>query len=315
MKYIDGKEILITGGTGSLGKTLTKLLLSEHSPKGIRIFSRDELKQWEMKREIGPAPVSYLVGDIRDRKRVELASKGVDFIIHTAALKQVPSCEDNPLEAINTNIIGAQNILYAAVENKVKRVMNISTDKAVYPVNLYGATKLCAEKLFIQGNTYSGGRPPHFSCCRYGNVLGSRGSIVPLFRKQVKEIGTITITHKDMTRFWITLEDAAKFILRNLRDMQGGEIFVPIMPSATVQEVANAVTGDAPIKYIGIRPGEKLHEILITKEESRKTFEDLVNNQFVIFGLSDNTIYPEFEYRSETNHNWLTIEQIQEMIK
>jgi FlaA1/EpsC-like NDP-sugar epimerase len=318
MSYINGKEILISGGTGSLGEKLTILLLKKYKPKGIRIFSRGELLQWEMKNKIkqrfSNAPIAFLIGDIRDRKRIELATRGVDIIIHCAALKQIPVGEDNPLEVIQTNIIGAQNILYAALENKVEKVMAISTDKACYPTNLYGATKLAAEKLFINGHIYGGNSPPKFSCCRYGNVLGSRGSIVPLFRKQAKEAGMITITHKDMTRFWITLENAAKFILRNLADMQGGEIFVPMMPSARVQEIAQAVTGDAPVKYIGIRPGEKLHEILITKEESRKTFEDLVNNQFVIFGLSDNTIYPEFEYRSETNHDWLTVEKIQEMI-
>jgi len=311
----DNKEILITGGTGSLGKTLVKLLLKKYRLKGVRILSRDELKQWEMKQNIGSAPVSFLVGDIRDRKRVRLAAKGVHFIIHTAALKQVPSCEDNPLEAIQTNIIGAQNVLYAALEAGVEKVMNVSTDKAVYPVNLYGATKLCAEKLFIQGNTYSGGRMPYFSCCRYGNVLGSRGSIVPLFKKQIEERGMITITHKDMTRFWITLTDAAEFILRNLRDMRGGEIFVPMMPSASIQAVANAVTNNAPIEYIGIRPGEKLHEVLITKEESRKTFKDQLNKQFVVSDKLERLPSSEdFEYRSETNTDWLTVDQIKEMI-
>ena len=313
MTYFKDREILITGGTGSLGKTLVKLLLAKHKIKGVRIFSRDELKQWEMRQQIGNAPVSYLVGDVRDQKRVELATKGVDIIIHAAALKQVTACEDNPLEAIQTNITGAQNILYAALENKIEKVMGISTDKACAPANLYGATKLCAEKLFTQGNVYSGGRPPKFSCVRYGNVLGSRGSIVPLFKKQAQETGSITITHKDMTRFWITLNQAATFVLRAIEDMQGSEIFVPMMPSAEVEKVAKAVAPDASIKYIGIRPGEKMHEILVTKEESKTVVTDHVNNRFIICNLEPNG--PEFEYRSETNSDWLSTDQIKEMIR
>ncbi len=314
------KEVLISGGTGSLGKTLTRILLERYDqPRGIRIFSRDELKQWEMKQALAPilgdAKVSYLVGDIRDRKRVELACKGVHIIIHAAALKQVPSCEDNPLEAIQTNVIGAQNILYAALENKVEKVMAISTDKAVYPINLYGATKMCAEKLFIQGNTYSGGRSPHFSCCRYGNVIGSRGSVVPLFKRQFTETGKITITDSQMTRFWITLDQVANFILQRIEDMQGGEIFIPVMPACSVLSVAKAVVPGAEIEIVGIRPGEKLHEILITKEESRR-MRSVPSNQQAYYILDQNERLPcvDFEYRS--NDNLITnLEQIKEIIK
>ena len=311
------KEILITGGTGSLGKILTKLLLDKKPPKGIRIFSRDELKQWEMRNELNKlypnAPVSFLVGDVRDYNRLELACEGVNILIHAAALKQVPSCEDNPLEAIQTNINGATNILYSSLENKVEKVLGISSDKAVYPINLYGATKMCAEKLFIQGNTYSGNRVPHFSCCRYGNVIGSRGSIVPLFKKQFAETGKITITDKHMTRFWITLNQVSNFILQAIEDMEGEEIFIPIMPSATVLTMAKAICPNAEIEFIGIRAGEKLHESLITKEESVRTTINKIKNRFEIRA---NGIFPsdEFEYRSDNNNWWINAEQIKKMI-
>lgn len=313
-------EILITGGTGSLGNALVKLLLSKSHPlvsydiKGLRIFSRDELKQWEMKQRIGnDAPVSYLIGDIRDRKRVEMATKGVNIIIHCAALKQVPACEDNPLEAINTNIVGAQNILYAALENKVEKVMAISSDKAVYPINLYGATKLCAEKLFIQGNVYSGGRKPKFSVVRYGNVLSSRGSVVNLFREQYDKNKKVTITDAKMTRFWITLKQVAYFILQSIEEMQGSEIFVPKMPSAHITEILEAVVpGKHEIEYTGIRPGEKLHETLITLEESRRLKEN--DNHYVI---TSEEILPAvaFEYRSDNNKKWIDYKIIRKMIE
>ena len=311
------KEILITGGTGSLGKTLVKMILNclpSQAPKGIRVFSRDELKQWEMKKKIDPAaPVSFLVGDVRDRKRIELASKNVDIVIHCAALKQVPSCEQNPLEAINTNIIGAQNILYAALENKVEKVLGVSTDKACYPVNLYGATKLAAEKIFIQGNTYSAGRNPRFSCVRYGNVLGSRGSVVPLFKKQFKDTGGVTVTDPNMTRFWTTLNQMASFILECIEKMKGEEIFIPKLGSASITTILEAVIPDinCKISKIGIRPGEKLHEILINKEESLKTKE--YGDHFVITNKEIQYAKP-FEYRSETNEKQLNYKQIRKMI-
>ncbi|MBU2249416.1 MAG: polysaccharide biosynthesis protein [Gammaproteobacteria bacterium] len=334
------KEILISGGTGSLGKTLTKLLLKNYNPKGIRIFSRDELKQWEMKQEIKDwyikyhdsdwsyppemPPISYLVGDIRDRKRIELASKGVDILIHTAALKQVPSCENNPLEAIQTNIVGSQNILYAALENKIEKAMIISSDKAVMPINLYGATKLCMEKLFIQGNTYSGNRAPHFSVCRYGNVIGSRGSVIPLFKKQA-ERGVLTITHRDMTRFWIRLNQVAEFILKAIDVMEGGEIFIPKMPSAKVFDVAVGIIRNqsspetfVEIKKIGIRPGEKLHEILITGEEMKMAAFNQDLNCFVIankYSMNNESGSEAEPYTSNTNLVWLTDEEIDQIIR
>ena len=309
-------EILITGGTGSLGKALVNLLFEKYKPKGVRIFSRDELKQFEMRNEFNQkhpnAPISFLIGDIRDRKRVELATKKTDLIISCAALKQVPSCEDNPLEAINTNIIGSQNILYAALENKVQKVMAISTDKSCYPVNLYGATKLCAEKLFIQGNTYSGGREPMFSCVRYGNVLGSRGSVVPLFRKQYEENKKVTITDPSMTRFWITLNQVSNFILESIDEMKGGEIFIPKMGSAHITTILEAVIPEkCDIEYTGIRPGEKLHEILITKEEGYHAYEQ--KNKYTIIG--DGMLKNTFEYRSDTNKQQLDYRAIRRMLK
>jgi len=315
--YFDGKEILITGGTGSLAKALLKELES-HNPKGIRLFSRDELKQWELRQTVSEYKnnISFLVGDIRDEKRIELACKGVDILIHTAALKQVPACEDNPLEAIQTNVIGSRNVFYAALENKVEKVMAISSDKAVYPINLYGATKMCMEKLFIQGNTYSGNRAPHFSCCRYGNVIGSRGSVIPLFKKQA-ETGVLTITHKDMTRFWIRLGDVAKFILKAVCYMKGGEIFVPRMPSAKVIDIAYGVMRNQTVPLgiieIGIRPGEKMHETLVTEEEmgSAAINEDM--SCFVICGGKFHL--GGRSYQSDENLIWLIDKEIDQIVK
>ena len=282
--WLKDKEILITGGTGSLGKELTKQLIQDHNPRGIRIFSRGELEQWRMSQEINrlrndlgkTTPVAFLVGDVRDAKRLKRAMEGVDIVIHAAALKQVPSCEDNPLEAVQTNIHGAENVLNAALDCGVKKVMNVSTDKAVKPVNLYGATKLAAEKLFINGNVYSGRKGTIFSCCRYGNVLGSRGSVAHVFKEQIDSGQPITITHKAMTRFWITIPRVAQFILARLDDMKGGEIFVPKMKSMGLYEMACAMAGWNAISFknrtdvfqvTGIRQGEKLHEILFCEEE------------------------------------------------
>ena len=316
----NNKEVLIIGGTGSLGKALTSELLLNYAPKGIRIFSRDELKQHEMRHSLTSyfgekLQVSFLIGDIRDRKRIELAMKGTNIVVHTAALKQVPSCEYNPMEAIKTNIIGSQNVLLAALENNdtVEKVMAISTDKAVYPINLYGATKLCMERLFIDGNVYSSGRQPRFSCCRYGNVLGSRGSVVPLFKKQYQENKRVTVTDIRMIRFWITLNQVAKFIIQSIEEMQGQEIFIPKMGSAGIVDILNAVNPlDCKVDFCGIRPGEKLHEILITKEESIKTFEN--DNRFKIIQEEGMVNSREFEYRSDTNDKWLSVEEIREMI-
>lgn len=310
-----GKEVLITGGTGSLGSTLVRKI-AKKEVKGIRVFSRDELKQWKLKNELEQENfdknISFLIGDIRDEDRLEMATRGVDIIIHTAAMKQVPACEYNPLEAIKTNINGAQNILNVAIKNKVQKVMNVSTDKAVYPVNLYGATKLCAEKLFINGNVYSPILGTRFSCCRYGNVLGSRGSIIPLFKKQNAENGSITITDNRMTRFWITMCEVTNFIIESIERMAGGEIFIPKMPSASVLEIAGIVAPQAIIKPIGIRDGEKLHEVLITKEESKFTAE--YDDYFEITSLND-TPSTVFEYASNTNQQKLTPKQIEEIKK
>ncbi len=311
------KEILISGGSGSLGQTLTKLLLEKYKPKGIRIFSRGELLQWEMQNKFNQkypnAPISYLIGDVRDKERLKLATKGVDIIVHCAALKQVPVGENNPLEVVNTNIIGSQNIIYSALENKVGKAMAISSDKAVLPINLYGAAKMVMEKLFIQGNVYAGGRYPKLSCCRYGNVLGSRGSVVPLFQKQYKETGEVTITDPKMTRFWITLNQVAEFVLKSIEEMTGGEIFIPKMPSAHITEILTAVIpGQHKIKYTGIRPGEKLHETLITKEESTRIKEN--DNRYII---TTKEVLPamEFEYRSDTNSKWLNYRDIRKMLE
>jgi UDP-N-acetylglucosamine 4,6-dehydratase/5-epimerase len=312
-------EYLITGGTGSLGKVLTKQFLKKDTTKGIRIFSRDELKQWEMrkslKQEFGnDIPVSFLIGDIRDLPRLTMGAKRVDTIIHTAALKQVPVGENDPLEMVKTNVIGSSNVLEAAIANGVKRVMAISTDKAVMPINLYGATKLCSEKLFLNGNVYSGDEKTRFSVCRYGNVLGSRGSVVPLFKKQFAETGKITVTHEDMTRFWITLDSAVKFILRAIDDMEGNEIFIPMMGSAKITDIAKAIVPKAEIVDIGIRPGEKLHEILIANEESLKAHRDNFGKRFIISNKFVFRDKESFEYTSNGNDLWLSKNDIIKMI-
>lgn len=328
-----GKEILITGGTGSLGKQLTGLLLTHYSPKGIRIFSRDELKQWKMQQWIsninigtGAPGVSFLVGDIRDYNRLKMAMKDVDIVIHCAALKQVPSCEYNPIEAKKTNIDGAVNIIQAALDNDVEKVMNISTDKAVYPINLYGMTKAVAEKLFTQANVYAGDRKrPMFASCRYGNVIGSRGSIFPLFAKQIRKQGYITITHNEMTRFFISLPSVANFIIERLQHMEPGRTYIPKMPSAFILMIAEEfINNKNPIRFneekrvidpdkikeIGIRPGEKLHETLITKEEGEHTID---NGTF--FSITkDVQRVKAIEYKSNTNADWYSKKDIKGLI-
>lgn len=320
---LNNAEILITGGTGSLSKALTKLLLTEHSPHGLRLLSRSEYTQWQVKQEIEswglPGNVSFLIGDVRDVKRLKLAMDGVDIVIHAAAMKQVPMCEEHPVEAIKTNIGGALNVVEAALAcPSVDRVMGISSDKAVYPVNLYGITKAVSEKLFIQGNVYSKGkeRRPSFSICRYGNVVGSRGSIIPLFRKQAKDTGTITITHEDMSRFWITLPRVAEFVLHSIEEMEGGEIFVPRMPSAKVIDIARAIMmeTDKPcdIETVGIRPGEKLHEVLITVEESKHTL--CLDDKFIICPNKYKN-GESFTYSSDGNAWWLSEEELKEMVE
>src|SRR5512134_352847 len=267
------KTILITGGTGSFGKKFTEIALEEKQPKKIIIFSRDELKQHEMKMHGYDHPsLRYFIGDVRDRERLIRAMNGVDIVVHAAALKQVPACEYNPMEAIKTNIMGTANVVEAALDAGVKKVMTVSTDKAVNPANLYGATKLAAEKLTIQSNAYAAGAATRYSCVRYGNVVGSRGSVVPVFLKQ-RQNGKITITDERMTRFWLSLEQGVRFVISCIGQMQGGEVFVPKIPSMKVIDLARAIAPDAKINIIGIRPGEKLHEDLISDDEARNAVE------------------------------------------
>ena len=264
--FLDNKTLLITGGTGSFGHVFTHLVLNEHKPKAIRIYSRSELPQVEMERDCSDPRLRFLIGDVRDKERLYRAMSGVDIVVHTAALKHVPVCEYNPIEAIRTNILGAVNVVECAIEHKVEKVIALSTDKAVAPLNLYGATKAVSEKLFIQANSYSGGRLPKFSVVRYGNVANSRGSILPLLRQQEPQ-GEFTLTDPRMTRFWITLEQGVRFTLFSLEQMVGGEVFIPKLPSIRVQDLMSAVGKDIPVKVTGIRPGEKLSEVLFTDEE------------------------------------------------
>ena|GEM_PF-45115 len=268
----DGKTILLTGGTGSFGKQFVRTILAYHKPKALRIYSRDELKQFEMQQMFGNSVLRYFIGDVRDRDRLQTAMVGVDFVIHAAAMKQVPACEYNPFEAVKTNVLGAQNVVETALNAGVHKVMCISTDKAVNPVNLYGATKLCAEKIFVHGNSYSGQRKTRFSVVRYGNVVGSRGSVIPVFLNQAAT-GEITITDTRMTRFWITLPDAVDFVIRCVDIMIGGEIFAPKIPSMRIVDIARFLAPQCRIKTIGIRPGEKLHEMLVTEEDGRNAIE------------------------------------------
>ncbi len=312
--------VLVTGGTGSFGKKFIEILIKEHDPKKVIVFSRDELKQHEM-RAIGfnQPNLRYFIGDIRDRDRLLRAMHGVDIVVHAAALKQVPACEYNPMEAIKTNIIGTSNVVEAAMDAGVKKMMALSTDKAVNPVNLYGATKLAAEKLTIQSNAYAGGLATRFSCVRYGNVVGSRGSVVPVFLKQ-REFGTITITDERMTRFWLSLEQGVRFVITCIEQMEGGEVFVPKIPSMKVIDLARAIAPGASVNIIGIRPGEKLHEVLISEDEARHTVE--LDKLFVVqpaeaiwFGYSwqarGKLLQNDFRYASDSNHDWLDMKGIQ----
>ncbi len=317
------KVILVTGGTGSFGKKLTRILLDEYNPVKVIVFSRDELKQYEMRASgYDASNLRYFIGDVRDRDRLRRAFEGVDIVIHAAALKQVPACEYNPMEAIKTNILGSSNVIDAALDAGVERVVALSTDKAVNPVNLYGATKLAAEKLFIQSNSYAGGRKTRFSCVRYGNVVGSRGSVVPVFLRQ-RENGEITITDDRMTRFWISLEQGVRFVIRCAEQMHGGEVFVPKIPSMSIIDLAKAIAPEAKVNVIGIRPGEKLHEVLISEDEARTTVE--LEDMFVVqpaealwFGRDwekqGKLISDEFRYASNTNSNWLDLGQINSII-
>lgn len=321
MMDIDGKVILLTGGTGSFGQKFVDVVLKKHKPKAIRIYSRGEHKQVEMERSFNDGRLRFFIGDVRDRKRIYRAMNGVDIVVHAAALKQVPTCEYNPIEAIKTNVHGAENIIDAAIDNGVGRVIALSTDKAVQPVNLYGATKLVAEKLFIQANSYAGGKKTRFSCVRYGNVIGSQGSVIPLFTKQ-RESGELTITDSRMTRFWITLEEGVNLVFKGLGSMKGGEIFIPRIPSTKITDLAEVMAPKAKTKIIGIRAGEKLHETLITADEARHTKK--LDDSFVIEPEQpfwnrnehvDGKPLPEgFTYSSDNNDWWLDKNEIKKML-
>ena len=323
-KNIDWENlnVLVTGGTGSFGKKFVEIMLRDFHPKKLIIFSRDELKQHEMKMNGFDHPsLRFFLGDVRDKERLHRAMQGVNIIIHAAALKQVPACEYNPFEAVKTNIIGAQNIIDAAIDARVEKVVALSTDKAVNPVNLYGATKLCAEKMFIQGNSYSGVGGTIFSCVRYGNVIGSRGSVIPLFISQKKK-GKMTITDKRMTRFWITLDQAFKLVMSALEHMQGGEIFLPKIPSMKIMDLTKAIAPECEIDIIGIRPGEKIHEVLITEEEGRQAIE--YNGMYIILpnyswwnrqNYTKGKKLPKgFTYVSNTNLDWLSVNDLKAII-
>jgi UDP-N-acetylglucosamine 4,6-dehydratase len=317
------KVVLVTGGTGSFGKKLIKILVEEYHPAKIIVFSRDELKQHEMRTSGYNHPsIRYFIGDVRDRERLSRAFYGVNVVVHAAALKQVPACEYNPMEAIKTNILGSSNVADAAIENGVEKVLALSTDKAVNPINLYGATKLAAEKLLIQSNAYAGGRNTRIACTRYGNVVGSRGSVVPLFIQQ-RPSGRLTITDERMTRFWISLEQGVRFVIRCIEQMQGGEVFVPKIPSMNMMDLARAVAPEARVDIIGIRPGEKLHETLISEDEARTTVE--LPDMYVVqpasamwFGHAweeqGKPLPDGFRYSSNNNTDWLDLSRITEMI-
>ncbi|MEM5513637.1 UDP-N-acetylglucosamine 4,6-dehydratase (inverting) [Pseudoalteromonas sp. AS84] len=327
----NNKTILITGGTGSFGKKYVKTLLERYNPKKIIIFSRDELKQFEMQQKFDQPCMRYFIGDVRDKERLTQAMNGVDFVIHAAALKQVPAAEYNPMECIKTNINGAENIIAAALAHDVEKVIALSTDKAANPINLYGATKLVSDKLFVAANNISGGHKTTFSVVRYGNVVGSRGSVVPFFEKLIAEGATeLPITHKDMTRFWITLQDGVDFVLKNFTRMLGGEIFVPKIPSMRILDLAQAMAPDLATKIIGIRPGEKLHEIMCPADDSYHTYEyddhfviapsikfSSRSNDFTVNAINEKgkAVAHNYEYNSRDNEQFLSLNEIKELNK
>lgn len=329
---LDNKTILITGGTGSFGKRFTEIAFQKYKPRKVIVFSRDEFKQFLMAKQFpdDKFPIRYFIGDIRDKERLMRAFEGVDYVVHAAALKQVPACEYNPFEAVRTNILGAQNIVEAALDRGVKKVIALSTDKAVSPVNLYGSTKLAMEKLVVAANSYVGGRDISFAVVRYGNVVGSRGSVIPFFLK-LKSEGQkcLPVTDERMTRFWITLEQGVDLVITALEEARGGEIFIPEIPSMKVTDLAKAISPECEIKIIGIRPGEKVHESLISEDEGRSTviLEKNGRKIFIIlptyfFSSRNRHIYdtlpkaPEnFAYRSDTNSVWLNVDQLREMLQ
>ena len=322
------KVVLVTGGTGSFGKKFIKIMLSEKNPEKVIVYSRDELKQHEMRVAGYDDPrLRYFIGDVRDEMRLKRAMHGVDIVVHAAALKQVPACEYNPLEAIKTNILGSSNVIEAALDAGVKKVLALSTDKAVNPINLYGTTKLAAEKLFVQSNAYAAGTATRFSCVRYGNVVGSRGSVIPIFVQQ-RKTGKLSITDERMTRFWLTLDQGVHFVIRSIENMVGGEVFVPKIPSTRICDLAKAIAPQSELEVVGIRPGEKLHEVLIHEDEARTTIE--LEDMFVVLPSAQEIGFARqcwlawagkghalpdgFRYTSDTNPRWLSVEEIKALV-
>ena len=327
---LNDKTILITGGTGSFGKKCLKMIFERYNPKKVIIYSRDEFKQYNMKAEMADqvdmSRVRFFIGDVRDKERLMRAFHGVDYVIHAAAMKQVPTCEYNPMEAIKTNINGAQNVIDAALDRGVKKVVALSTDKAVNPINLYGGTKLVSDKLFIAANAYTGLNGTVFSVVRYGNVAGSRGSIIPLFRRLAEEGNKeLPITDTRMTRFWITLEQGVELVFKALAEAKGGETYISKIPSFHITDLAEAILPGCGIKEIGIREGEKLHEVMVTKDDSRSTFE--YDKHYIVYPNFDwvdlkkavlpggKCVADGFEYNSGTNAEWLNVEQLREALK
>lgn len=325
----NNKSILITGGTGSFGKSFVRTILEKYQPKKLIVFSRDELKQFEMQQEFNADVMRYFIGDVRDADRLRQAMRGVDYVVHAAALKQVPAAEYNPMECIKTNVHGAQNVITAAIENEVEKVIALSTDKAANPINLYGATKLVSDKLFVAANNLSGGHKTRFAVVRYGNVVGSRGSVVPFFKKLISQgANELPVTDNRMTRFWITLSQGVDFVLKSFYRMQGGEVFVPKIPSSRIVDLAEAIAPGTPIKIVGIRPGEKLHEIMCPADDSHLTLEFsdhfLIKPTITFFSPLDystnklgeigHLVEQGFEYNSGTNSHFLTVEELRELI-
>ena len=325
---LNGKSILITGGTGSFGRQLLRTIIANYKPRRVVVFSRDELKQFEMQQEFNQDFMRFFIGNVRDKERLCQAMRDIDIVVHAAALKQVPVAEYNPMECINTNISGAQAVILAALQNDVEKVIALSTDKAANPINLYGASKLASDKLFVAANNIAGGHKTTFSVVRYGNVIGSRGSVLPYFKKLIREGATeLPITDPRMTRFWLKLSDGIEFFLRCLGMMYGGEIFVPKIPSMTITDLATSLAEDMPHKIIGIRPGEKLHEVMCPRDDAHKTLE--FEKHFVIMpaikfnkpvdyrknsqGEVGEPVSDGFEYNSENNSHFLTIDELKRL--
>ncbi|MBM4199891.1 MAG: UDP-N-acetylglucosamine 4,6-dehydratase (inverting) [Gammaproteobacteria bacterium] len=325
MSFLDGKSVLVTGATGSFGKRFVKTVLDRHEPTRLVVFSRDELKQFEMQQYIQDPRLRYFLGDVRDKERLYRAFDGVDVVIHAAAMKQVPASEYNPMEAIKTNIIGAENVINVCIDQEVQHVIALSTDKAANPANLYGATKLCSDKLFVAANALSGRHRTHFSVVRYGNVIGSRGSVIPFFMQR-RATGILPITDPRMTRFWITLNQGVQFVLDSLARMHGGEVFVPKIPSMNIMDVAKVVAPECRTEIIGIRPGEKLHEIMITPDDSWNTAE--YEDHYVIQPAAHwwdakgflaqtggKSVAEGFQYSSDLNSQWMKNEELQALLE